>query len=133
MLISNTLASDMANQFGDLIDAGGSAGALKFWTGSAPAHTTDADSGTRLATCTFSHPSFASASAGVATANTITDDSSTPASGTVGYWRAYDSTGTCVAQGSVGTSGADINFNTLAWTSGGIVHISSMTFTQPTS
>lgn len=133
MLISNTLASDMANEFGTLIDAGGSAGSLKFFTGSAPTHTTDADTGTLLAHLVFSRPSFGAASSGVATANAITSDTSTPATGTAGYWRAYDSTAVVIAQGTVGTSGADINFNTLSWTAGGIVAVSSMTFTQPAS
>jgi hypothetical protein len=53
------------------------------------------------------------------------------ATGTAGYWRVYKSDGTtCVIQGSVGTSGADLNLNTLSLVTGGPVQVNSWTFTE---
>lgn len=131
MKIAALIASAACNAIVDAIDQGASAGSLVFRTGSAPANTTDADSGTLLATCPFSDPAFGNASSGVATANAITSDTNVDATNTVGYWRIKDSDGTVISQGSVGTSGADINFNTLSWVAGGTVAISSLTVTVP--
>jgi hypothetical protein len=114
-----------------LIDGGSGAGTLAFRTGAAPTNVGDADSGTLLATCTFSDPSFGAASSGTATANAITSDTNVDNSGTPGYFRVKDSAATVVLQGSVGTSGADINFNSVTWVAGGTVAISSLTLTQP--
>lgn len=131
MKISNIDRNAMCDALVDSIDAGSGAGTIEFRTGSAPTNTTDADSGTLLATCTFSDPAFGSASSGVATASTITGDSSVDASGTAAHFRIKDSNGRVVAQGSVGTSGADINFNSVSWLAGGTVSISSFTVTVP--
>lgn len=131
MKLSNLTRSAMINAVTAAIDGGAGAGTIEFRTGTAPTNTTDADSGTLLATCTFSDPSFGAASSGVATANAITGDSSVDASGTPLHFRIKDSNGVVIAQGSVGTSGADINFNTVTWILGGTVAISSLTLTQP--
>ncbi len=114
-----------------LINGGAGAGTIEIRTGSAPTNPSDADSGTLLATLTFSDPAFAAAVAGVATASTITQDASIDATNTAGYWRIKDSDGTVIAQGSVGTSGADINFNTLAFVASGTCSISALTATVP--
>lgn len=131
MLISDLVRSAMCDAFVDKIDEGAGAGTLVIRTGSAPAATTDADTGTLLATLIFSDPAFGAASAGVATANNITSDSSIDATGTAGYWRIKDSDAEVHAQGSVGTSGADINFNSLSFVSGGTCAITSLTITVP--
>jgi hypothetical protein len=53
------------------------------------------------------------------------------ATGTAGYWRIYQSNGTtAVMQGSVGTSGADFNLNTIAIVAGGPVQINSWAITE---
>lgn len=132
MKISDAARNAMVDALVDLLDAGG-AGALTFRTGSAPTNTTDADSGTLLATCPFSATAFGAASGGTATAAAITSDTSVDASGTPGHFRAKSGAGTVIFQGSVGTSGADANFNSVTWVSGGTVAISSMTVTQPAS
>lgn len=133
MKISNTARSAMADALVDLIDGGAGAGTIAIRTGSAPTNTTDGDSGTLLATLTFSDPAFGSASNGVATASAITQDSSVDASGTAEHFRIKDSNGTVIAQGSVtaGGGGGDIEFNTVTFVAGGICAISSMTVTMP--
>jgi hypothetical protein len=129
--ISNLARSAAADAVVDLIDAGASAGTLLIRTGSAPTNTTDADSGTLLATLTFSDPAFGAASSGVATASAITSDTSIDADGTAAHFRIKDSNAVVIAQGTVGTSGSDINFNSVTFVTGGTAAISSLTYTQP--
>lgn len=131
MKISNLARSAACDAVVDLIDGGSGAGTIEIRTGPAPTNTTDADSGTLLATLTFSDPAFGAASSGVATASAITSDTSVDASGTAAHFRIKDSTGTVIAQGTVGTSGADINFNTVTFVAGGVAAITSMTVTMP--
>lgn len=133
MKISNLARSAMCDALRALVDGGSGAGTLGIRTGSAPTNTTDADSGTLLATCTFSDPSFGAASSGVATASAITSDTNVDNSGTAAHFRIYDSNAVCIMQGTVGTSGSDINFNTVTFVAGGTCAISSMTLTVPTT
>lgn len=131
MKISDLARSAACNAVVDLIDGGAGAGTLRIATGAAPTNTTDADSGTTLATLTFSDPAFGDASAGVATANSITSDTNVDNSGTAAHFRIKDSDGTVIMQGTVGTSGSDINFNTVTFVAGGTAAITSMTVTMP--
>jgi len=129
--LSDLVRNAMVDAITAAIDGGTGAGTLTIRTGAAPTNTTDADSGTLLATLTFSDPSFGSSSGGTGTANSITQDSSIDATGTAAHYRIKDSSGTVVAQGPVGTSGADINFNSTSFVTGGTCSISSLTLTQP--
>ncbi len=131
MKISTLARNAMVDAIVDMLDAGSGAGTLEVRTGSAPTNTTDADSGTLLATLTFSDPAFGAASSGTATASSITSDTNVDASGTAAHFRAKDSNGVVIFQGSVGTSGADLNFNTVTFVAGGTAAISSLTVTQP--
>lgn len=130
MQISLLAGNAAVNAVTALINAGTPPGLFKVFTGSAPATPETADSGTLLYSTTFSNTSFGAAANGTAAANAI---AATTASntGTAGYWRAYNAAGTCIMQGSVGTAGADINFNTLAFVSGQTVTITSLSYTQP--
>ncbi|MCC6739455.1 MAG: hypothetical protein IT452_10445 [Planctomycetia bacterium] len=134
-----TAARDGAcNGIVDLIDGGSGAGFIRIYTGAAPTNVADANSGTLLATLTFSDPAFGASSTGVATASAITNDSSADASGDAGHFRIFDSaggaTGTCIAQGSCGVSGSDMNFaGGVTFVAGGVVAISSFTVTVPVS
>lgn len=129
--ISALASSAACDAVVDLIDVGGT-GTIQIRTGSAPTATTDANSGTLLATLTFSATAFGSASSGVATANSITSDTNVDATNTAAHFRIFAGNGTtCIMQGTVGTSGADINFNTVNFVAGGTAAISSMTFTIP--
>jgi hypothetical protein len=74
----------------------------------------------------------AGASGGVLTASAITQDSSANASGTASWFRLKTAGGTALIDGSVGVgSGFDLNINSTAITSGGIVAANSLTITHP--
>lgn len=122
--IATGVRNSMCDAFVDAIDAGVGAGTLKIYT---------AAFGTLLATLTFSDPAFGAAAAGTATASAITADASADNSGTAAVFRIADSGATTVCEGTVGTSGADINFNTVSWTAGDNISVSSMTVTMPAS
>src|ERR1039457_5242911 len=66
-----------------------------------------------------------------ATANPIVSDTSAAATGTAAWFRAYKSDGTTgVMDGSVGTTGCDLNLNTTAIVIGATVSVTSLTITQ---
>ena len=110
-------------------DGGAGAGLLRFYDGSRPA--TGGAATTLLAELTLSDPSAAAASGGVLTYNAITADPSANATGTATWFRVVDSAGTHVYDGSVGTSGEDINLNTTSIVAGAQVSVSSLTITAP--
>ena len=129
--LTNAAASAAADAVVDRIDAGG-AGTIKIYTGTIP---TDADTAvgaqTLLATLTFSATAFGAASNGVATAAAITSDTSADATGTAAWARIASGAGTTQMDVTVGTSGDDINFNTVSFVSGATVAITALTYTQP--
>lgn len=118
----------------DLIDGGASAGYIQIRTGAAPTNPGDANSGTLLATLTFSDPAFGAASSGQATASAITSDSSADASGDAGHFRIFDSNNVCIGQGTCDETGSpDMLFDEKSIVAGGVVAITSMTITVPAS
>ena len=136
--ISTAVAKAMCDAMAAKPDAGTGAGYVEVRTGSQPATVATAASGTLLATLTLSDPAFdaaTTASPAVATANPIADDASADASGTAGWFRCYDSSGTAVIDGSVTATGGggDMTFDTAAFVAGGDVHLSGWTVSQPTS
>lgn len=131
MKIITALRNTIADAFAALVDAGAAGGTITVFTGSAPTHCSDADTGTALSINTFSATAFGAASSGVITANAITDETDIAANGTAGYWRIKDSDGNVVAQGSVATSGADMTVNTTTFVQHGRVIISACTVTCP--
>src|SRR5688572_78714 len=97
--ISNASAAAACDAVVDLLDGGAGAGYVEIRTGSQPATVATAASGTLLGTLTLSDPAFGAAttaSPAVATANAITSDTTADNSGTAGWYRAYDSTGTAI-------------------------------------
>jgi len=119
-----------------LLNTGG-AGHIKIFTGAMPATAETADSGTLLSTLTLSATAFpastdpGSTGLATATANAITSDTSAAATGTAGYFRAYSGAGTCIVQGTVGTSAADMILNTTSISAGATVAITSWVVTLP--
>lgn len=107
----------------------GNAGKLRILTGSAPASCGAAETGTLLAEHTLGSP-FAPAASGGVLSPTLPLNVNAGATGTAGYWRVLTSGGTCVAQGTCGTSGADMNLNTTSLVSGGPVQINSWAWTE---
>jgi hypothetical protein len=117
----------------DLIDGGAGAGTIAIRTGAPPTNVSDADSGTLLATLTFSDPAFGAAASGVATASSISSDTSADNSGDAGHFRVKDSNGNTIFQGTAGEAGdtPDLVFDEKSIVAGGTVAISSATFTMP--
>lgn len=109
-----------------LIDVS-AAGLLRIYDGTRPA--TGGTATTLLAELTMSATSFPAASSGAMTANSITDDSSADATGTATWFRITDSTGAAVIDGDVGTSGSDLNLNTVSITAGVTVSVTSLVLT----
>lgn len=108
-------------------------GYLRIYSGSQPATPETAASGVLLAELRFNATAFGASASGVITAGAITADSTADNTGTAGYYRALKSDGTTALwDGSVSTSGADLNLNSVAIQSGAAVSISSLTYTLPT-
>ena len=116
-------------------------GFLEIYAGTQPTDANTATSGQLLLSSgmTFAATAFAapvaSGAAGsrvvTATANTIVSDTSAAATGTAAWFRAYKSDGvTGVMDGSVGTTGCDLNLNTTSIVIGATVSVTSMTITQ---
>ncbi len=117
------------NNMADISTQAGTTAYVLIYTGSPPANCATAASGTLLASLAMSNP-IGSASGGVLTMSTITS-ATAAATGTAGYWRICTSSAgtTCVAQGTVATSGGDLNFPSTAFTSGETISITSFTIT----
>lgn len=127
--------------FGTIFDAS----RVKIYTGSAPSDADSAESGTLLVSigsdnadthCHFS----GTASSGQLTKNTDTWSGTAAATGTAGYFRLVintdgggSSTTEIRLQGSVGTTGADLNMSSLSITNGTTQTIDTFTVTQPAS
>jgi hypothetical protein len=109
------------------IDSGAGAGTLTIYSGSRPA--TGGTETTVLAVLTLSDP-CGSVTNGVLTFSSITADSSANATGTATWARLKDSDGNAAADMSVGTSGADINFDSVSFVAGGNVAVTSLTITE---
>jgi hypothetical protein len=112
-------------------------GSLRVADGTQP---TDADTAlgaqVSLADLTFGATAFAAASAGSKAANSITQDSAINASSTA-TWATLQASGVAfsgsnarIMDMSVGTSGANLNFNSVAFSSGAVCSVSSLTITQ---
>ena len=83
-----------------------------------------------LAELRFNADAAPSASNGVLTFNAITQDSNANNSGTASWFRALQSDGSTVCfDGTVGTSGCDLNIATTAIVAGAIVGVTSFVYT----
>ncbi len=131
--ITTAAASNMAAALNTYINSGGAAKIL-IRDGSAPANADAAMTGNILATFTCSNPAFTE-SGGVLTLDvTPALTVAASASGTATYFRVTLNNGTTsVLQGTVGTSGQQLNLNTTTITSGVNVTITSGTITVPTT
>jgi hypothetical protein len=125
------------NAMTDVVTAIGSSGYLMILTGSQPASVATADSGTVLVTLALSSTP-GTVSGGVLTFNAITATAAT-AAGTAAHFlicssssatncQAASST-TRIVQGSVATSGADLNFGSVAFTVGETINVTSLSIT----
>jgi hypothetical protein len=118
----------------DRLDAGAAAGYVEIRTGTQPADPDDVASGTLLATIVLNDPAFGAAAAGVATADVSPALTvAAVATGTAGWFRAYDDNDASVMDGSItGTGGGgDMELDSTSITSGQDVTINSWTVTMP--
>lgn len=109
----------------------GATGTLRFYDGTPPASANAALAGnTLLATLNCSATFAPAAASGVLTANAISSGTAA-ATGTASFFRLLRPDGTTVVlQGTVSTSGADLNLNSVSIVSGGTVSVSSFVLTE---
>ena len=107
----------------------GNAALLRIYDGTQPSRGGTAT--TLLAELTCGTPFAAGASGGVLTLGAITQDSSANATGTATWFRIVKADGTTfVMDGTVGTSGADLNLTTTSIVSGQPVSVSTFVITE---
>ena len=127
--ISNAAANAAANAVVDLLNAG----KIQIYDGAQPATPDTAVSDqTLLAELTLGNPAFGDAALGVATAEAITGDAAANATGTAAWFRVLTSADAAIFDGSVGTSGCNLNLNSVAIQAGAAVSVTAFTYTQPT-
>lgn len=131
MALDTQLANAVVNAQADALATQLNNGYLRIYSGTKPATADTALSGqTLLAELRFNATAAPAASAGVLTFNAITQDSSADATGTASFFRALQSNGTSVVMdGTVGTSGANLNLGTVSIVAGAIVSVTSFTHT----
>lgn len=124
LTISDAARTAAADAIVDLVDAGttDASGDLVLMT----------SGDVEVATLVLANPAFGAASAGVATATGITNDSSATG-GTIAKFKVVDRDNTEIFNGSVGTtgSGADLTMASTIVGDGDIVAMTSLTFTMP--
>ncbi len=138
--ISASAAIDACNAVVDKFDVGtaNATGKVEIRTGTQPADPDAAATGTLLVTILLQNPAFGAAvdasPGGKATVNgggTLTGTA--VATGTAGYFRAYDRDDVAIIDGECGTSGADMNLDSTSITSGQDVTIQTWDITEPQS
>lgn len=125
--LSNVAANIEANALSALANSG----YIRIYDGSQPA-TADTAVTTQnmLAELRFNAAAFGAASAGVITAAAIVQDLSANYSGLATWFRVLESDGATVLwDGSVGTTGCDLNLNSVDITLGESVAIDSLVYT----
>lgn len=130
MALNTELSNAAANAATDAIATLANTGYLRIYDGSKPASAnTPVSSQILLAELRFGSTAFAAAVAGVATANAITSDTDANASGTASWFRVLKSDGTALWDGTVGTSGCNINLNSTSIAIHAQVDVTALTFT----
>lgn len=128
LAFATTLRNAMLDQIKTALDAGAGAALIRIYDGTRPA--TGGTATTLLAELTCTDPSAGSASAGVLTFSSITQDSSANATGTATWFRMVDSSATFVMDGNVAApSGGDLNLTTTSIVATQPVSISSAIIT----
>ncbi len=118
----------------DAVAARANSGTLVIYSGTAPADADAALAGnTVLATLAMAAAAFGASAAGVATAAAIAS-ATAAASGTAAFFRVLETGGAVVVfQGTVGTTGAELNLSSTNIVSGGTVSVTALTYTQAKS
>lgn len=124
--LSNAARSLACDAVVDTLDSG----TIQIRTNAQPTNVDDAAAGSLLGTLTFNATAFGAASNGAATANAITNDSSADNSGTAAHARILTSGAAIRADCTCGQGSGDINFDNNVIVAGGVIAITSMTWTQ---
>ena len=114
-------------QLDAITTAVGASAKIRIYSGTRPA--TGGTATTLLAELPCSATFAPAASGGVLTVNAITSDASADATGTASWFRVLTSGNAAVIDGDVGTSGSDLNLNSVSLTAGGSVAVTSFTIT----
>lgn len=114
-------------QLDAITTAVGSAGKLQIYDGTRPA--TGGTATTKLAEFTLGSP-FAAAASSASLSPTLPSNVTGLAAGTATWFRITTSGGTAVIDGSVGTSGADLNLNTTTISVGVTVSVTSFSIAR---
>jgi hypothetical protein len=115
-------------QLDEITAQAGASALLRIYDGSRPA--TGGAATTLLAELTCNATFAPAASGGDLTLNAIADDTSADATGTATWFRIVQSDGsTHVMDGDVGTSGSDLNLNSVSIVTGGTVEVTSFVIT----
>lgn len=122
MILETAVRNAACNAIVDALDAGAAAGYIQFET----------SGDVEVATLPMSDPAFGNAAAGVATAATITSDTSATG-GTAAQASFYDDNDLKCFEMTVGTSGTEIIISSTAIGVGDTVSMSSLTVTVPAS
>lgn len=124
--LSNAAASAEANAVCNL----SASGTLAIYDGTQPATSDDAvTTQTKLAQVTFGSPAYHTAVDGAALAFPIAPATGL-ATGTAAWFRVTSSAGAAIFDGSVGTSGCDLNLDTIAVQAGALVTVTTGAFVQ---
>lgn len=131
MALNPHYSDTIANAAADAMAALHNAGIMRFYDGTQPAGPGTAITTQVLLTeITFNATAFGAAAGGVATANAFTQDASANATGTASWYRTFKSDGTtALMDGSIGTSGSNINMVSTSITGGQPVQVTGFTIT----
>lgn len=107
-------------------------GFIDIYDGAQPATAdTPVTTQTKLARLTFSATAFAAGSAGVAAANAITPDADAAATGEAAWARLVTAVGAAVMDGTVGTSGCNLNLAATAIVQHATVSAANLSLREP--
>ena len=132
MALTTQISTAARNAMMDALAALPNTGFLDIYDGAQPAGPgTAVTTQTKLARLSLSATAFAASVNGVATANAITTENAL-ATSTATWCRAVKADGaTAVIDGSVGTSGCNLNLNSTSLVAGAPVAVSAWTLTEP--
>lgn len=133
MALNTRISVEAQNAQLDTLTALLNSGYIQIYSGAQPATPNTAiTTQVLLADPRFGSPAFAAAAGGVATANPITSDWVSNATGVAAWCRLLKSDGvTPIMDGSVGLSGANVNLDNLNIQFGGQVGVTSLTIALP--
>jgi len=130
MALNTQMANAGVNAEADALARQLDTGWCRLYDGTQPATGDTALTGNILAELRFGVTSAPAAVAGVLTFNALTGDTAANATGTATHFRTFKSDGTTpVMDGSVGTSGCNLNLNTAAIVANAQVDITGFTHT----